>query len=76
MVMHPLAQPFSREAKPARTGDRRIGVLLLHGFSGSFQISTPVMAQSIGSTKMPMTVPPIDPIVAASPGAGTPPPGT
>jgi len=35
MVMHPLAQPFSREAKPARTGDRRIGVLLLHGFSGS-----------------------------------------
>ncbi len=35
MTMHPLAQPFAREAKPDLTGDRSIGVLLLHGFSGS-----------------------------------------
>jgi len=35
MTMHPLAQPFARAAKPELTGDRRIGVLLLHGFSGS-----------------------------------------
>jgi carboxylesterase len=35
MTMHPLAQPFSREPKPELTGDRSIGVLLLHGFSGS-----------------------------------------
>ena len=33
--MHPLAQPFSREPKPELTDDRSIGVLLLHGFSGS-----------------------------------------
>ncbi len=35
MTMHPLAQPFAREAKPELTGNRSIGVLLLHGFSGS-----------------------------------------
>ena len=35
MTMHPLAQPFAREAKPDLTGDRSIGVLLLHGFTGS-----------------------------------------
>jgi carboxylesterase len=35
MTVHPLALPLSRAAKPELTGGRRIGVLLLHGFSGS-----------------------------------------
>ena len=35
MTVHPLAQPLSRAAKPQLTGGRAIGVLLLHGFSGS-----------------------------------------
>lgn len=35
MTMHPLAQPFARAAKPELTGGRSIGVLLVHGFSGS-----------------------------------------
>ena len=35
MSIHPLAQPLSRPARPELTGDRPIGVLLLHGYSGS-----------------------------------------
>ena len=35
MTMHPLAQPLARAPKPQLTGGREIGVLLLHGFSGS-----------------------------------------
>jgi carboxylesterase len=35
MTIHPLAQPLSRPADPERTGGRRVGVLLLHGFCGS-----------------------------------------
>ncbi|HYH35786.1 MAG TPA: alpha/beta fold hydrolase [Nocardioides sp.] len=35
MTAHPLAQPFSRAAKPELTEGRRTGVLLVHGFSGS-----------------------------------------
>jgi carboxylesterase len=35
MTMHPLASPLSLEARPELTGGRPLGVLLLHGFSGS-----------------------------------------
>jgi carboxylesterase len=35
MTMHPLAEPLSVRARPELTGGRAIGVLLLHGFSGS-----------------------------------------
>ena len=34
MTIHPLASPYSAPARPDLTGDRRIGVLLSHGFSG------------------------------------------
>jgi carboxylesterase len=32
---HPLTQPMSAAADPDRTGGRAVGVLLVHGFSGS-----------------------------------------
>ncbi|HSK34280.1 MAG TPA: alpha/beta fold hydrolase [Propionicimonas sp.] len=32
---HPLTQPMSAPASPDRTGGRAVGVLLVHGFSGS-----------------------------------------
>ena len=35
MTIHPLARPFAAPAQPELTGGRRIGVLLVHGFSGS-----------------------------------------
>lgn len=35
MTTHPLAEPLSRPAQPDLTGGRPLGVLLLHGFSGS-----------------------------------------
>lgn len=35
MTMHPLAEPMSAPADPSLTDGRSIGVLLLHGFSGS-----------------------------------------
>jgi carboxylesterase len=34
MTVHPLASPYSAPAQPDRTGGRRIGVLLSHGFTG------------------------------------------
>ena len=41
MTIHPLAAPFSAEARPELTGGRPLGVLLLHGFSGSPAAMTP-----------------------------------
>lgn len=35
MTIHPLAGPLSSPGRPELTGDRRIGVLLSHGFTGS-----------------------------------------
>ncbi|QZY28001.1 alpha/beta hydrolase [Nocardioides coralli] len=35
MSTHPLARPLSRPARPELTDGRALGVLLLHGFSGS-----------------------------------------
>ena len=35
MTMHPLAEPMSAPAHPALTDSRAIGVLLVHGFTGS-----------------------------------------
>lgn len=35
MAIDPKAQPFSAPADPTRTGGRRIGVLVQHGFTGS-----------------------------------------
>ena len=35
MTIHPLATPLSVPARPELTGGRPLGVLLLHGFSGS-----------------------------------------
>ena len=35
MTTHPLARPFAAAAQPELTGGRSLGVLLLHGFSGS-----------------------------------------
>jgi carboxylesterase len=35
MTMHPLAEPMSASATPDLTGGRPIGVLLVHGFTGS-----------------------------------------
>lgn len=35
MAIDPQASPFSAAAQPSRTGGRRIGVLLSHGFTGS-----------------------------------------
>ena len=35
MTIHPLATPLSVPARPELTGGRPVGVLLLHGFSGS-----------------------------------------
>ncbi len=35
MTVHPLATPLSLPARPELTGGRPLGVLLLHGFSGS-----------------------------------------
>lgn len=34
MTIHPLAEPLSAPARPELTGERRIGVLLSHGFTG------------------------------------------
>lgn len=41
MAIHPLAQPLSIAARPKRTGGRKIGVLLCHGFTGSPASITP-----------------------------------
>ncbi len=41
MTIHPLAAPFSRPAQPDRTGGRKIGVLLSHGFTGQPASMTP-----------------------------------
>ena len=35
MSVHPLARPISTPARPELTDDRPVGVLLVHGFSGS-----------------------------------------
>lgn len=35
MPVSPAAEPFHAEAEPAPDGGRRVGVLLLHGFTGS-----------------------------------------
>lgn len=35
MTVHPLAHPYTSPPRPELTGDRRIGVLLSHGFTGS-----------------------------------------
>ncbi|WP_246354762.1 alpha/beta hydrolase [Nocardioides ungokensis] len=35
MTVNPLATPLSLPARPELTGGRPLGVLLLHGFSGS-----------------------------------------
>ncbi|MGZ5403520.1 MAG: alpha/beta hydrolase [Nocardioides sp.] len=35
MTLHPLAEPMSAPAHPELTGGRAIGVLLVHGFTGS-----------------------------------------
>ncbi len=35
MTIQPFASPLSCDARPELTGDRRIGVLLSHGFTGS-----------------------------------------
>jgi carboxylesterase len=32
--VHPLAEPLATDADPARTGGRRVGVLVSHGFTG------------------------------------------
>lgn len=41
MTIHPLASPFSARARPDQTGNRRIGVLLSHGFTGQPASITP-----------------------------------
>jgi carboxylesterase len=41
MTIHPLATPYSAPAQPDRTGGRRIGVLLSHGFTGQPASMTP-----------------------------------
>src|SRR3954447_8664838 len=41
MTVHPLASPYSAPAQPDLTGDRRVGVLLSHGFTGQPASITP-----------------------------------
>ncbi|MGB0101060.1 MAG: alpha/beta fold hydrolase [Nocardioides sp.] len=41
MTVHPLASPLSVAAQPEKTGGRKIGVLLSHGFTGQPASMTP-----------------------------------
>lgn len=56
MTMHPLAEPMSAPAHPDLTGGRAIGVLLVHGFSGSPASMRP-WAESLTSRGYAVEVP-------------------
>jgi len=56
MTVHPLATPLSLPARPELTGGRPLGVLLLHGFSGSPASMKP-WAQFLGEKGYAVEVP-------------------